>query len=139
MSGFDESVGTVRPLQRQRCGETPMYWYIDCSSQTPYFGHPVQSAGCVARMSSIAKRRRRSASGAVVETTMPSLASVMHARTGASVPSTSTMQSPHPPMGSRSGCPHRCGTKMPAASAALRTDVPSLASISRPSIVSLMC
>lgn len=122
MSGLDSSVATGRLFTRQRVGETPMYWYMDCSSQVPYLGQPVQSVGCVARMSSIAMRRTRSARSPLTLTCMPSRTGVLQAHTGSSPPSTSTMHRRHPPTASRSGCLHRCGMKMPASSAASRTD-----------------
>ena len=109
MSGLESSVGTGRLFTRQRDGDTPMYWYMDCSSHLPYLGQPVQSAGCVAKMSSMASLRTRSASSPVVLTTMPSRAAVLQAHTGPSVPSTSTMHRRQPPTASRSGCLHRCG------------------------------
>lgn len=109
MSGFLSSVATGRLFTRQRVGETPMYWYMDCSSHLPYLGQPVQSVGCVARMSSMAILRTRSADSPVVFTTMPSATGVLQAQTGPSVPSTSTMHRRQPPTASRSGCLHRCG------------------------------
>ena len=66
-----------------------MYWYMDCSSHLPYLGQPVQSVGCVARMSSMAILRTRSAASPVVLTTMPSATGVLQAQTGPSVASTS--------------------------------------------------
>ncbi len=136
ISGFESSVATGRDLQFQRDGETPMYWYMDCSSQMPNLGQPVQSAGCVARMSSMAMRRALSALAPSTFTTMPSRTVVRQAWTGSTLPSTSTMQRPQVPAGRRSGCLQRCGTKMPAPSAASRTDWPFWASTSCPFMVS---
>ena len=138
MSGFESSVGTVRARQRQRAGETPRYWYMDCSSQTPYLGQPVQSEGWVARMSSIAILRTWSAVAAWESTTMPSSTWVLQAGTAWPEPFTSTAQSLQPPTASRSGCLQRCGMKIPASSAASSTDVPSAASTSLPSMVSFI-
>ena len=136
MRGLDSSVDTTRLLTRHFVGETPMYWYMDCSSQVPYLGQPVQSVGCVAKMSSMAVLRTRSAPGAAESTTMPSATSVLQAHTGSSDPSTHTMHRRQPPTASRSGCLHKCGMKMPASSAASRTVVPSSASTCWPLIVS---
>ena len=139
MSGFVSSVATVRARQRQRAGDTPRYWYMLCSSHTPYFGQPVQSDGCVASMSSMAMRRTSSAAFAWESTTMPSRTGVLHAGTAGPSPSTTMEQSLQPPTASRSGCLQMCGMKTPASSAASSTDAPSRASTSVPSIVSFTC
>ena len=135
MSGLLSLFARLLDFFRHLAGLTPRYWYMDCSSHFPYFGHPVQSSGCVASISSIAVRRTLSASGPFTVTFIPSLASVMQEGTAPSTPSISTEQRRHPPFASRSGWLQRCGMKMPASSAASRTDWPSLASISFPSIV----
>ena len=119
----------------QRSGLTPMYWYMDCSSHLPYLGHPVQSAGWVASISSMAVFLTFSAFAPFTVIFMPSRASVLQAGTAWSPPSISTEHRRHPPFASRSGWLHRWGIKIPPSSAASSTDCPCLASISFPSMV----
>ena len=133
--GLLSSLAVLLDFFLQRSGLTPMYWYMDWSSHLPYLGQPVQSAGWVARISSMAIFLTFSASGPLTLILMPSFAMVSHAGAAPLPPSISTEHRRQPPLASRSGWLQRWGMKTLAAKAASSTDWPSFASISFPSIV----
>ena len=97
--GLLSSLAILLDFFLQRSGLTPMYWYMDWSSHLPYLGQPVQSAGWVARISSMAIFLTFSASGPLTLILMPSFAMVSHAGTAPLPPSISTEHRPAAALG----------------------------------------